>query len=183
MRHLEVDLPEATWIPLPTLAGDRLDAWATATAAEVCGGEGSHAIALSEELSEFGSRVAGSQALACAVLLGGDVPHVEALLVVDQAVHEGGAAELSAQLAAEKGRGDGDARPDTREVDLPVGRAVRLHEMTAAPDGTLIERVEHIVPLGDDTALRSELSWRSIAAGEQLSALADQVAGGLRLRT
>jgi hypothetical protein len=44
-----------------------------------------------------------------------------------------------------------------------------------------MESVDHVVPLGDGTALRSELSWTAVALGEHLVELADRTAEGLRV--
>jgi hypothetical protein len=44
-----------------------------------------------------------------------------------------------------------------------------------------MEAVEHVVPLGDGTALRSALSWTAVVLGDDLVELADQAAAGLRI--
>jgi hypothetical protein len=177
VTHLEVDLPEAPWVAVP-LEGDPAD-WARRTAEELCG-DGDDAGELARELELAASRVRTPEALACAVVVPEDVPQsVLALLLVHRmdAVPDVDAA--SAALTAE---GRDDVRePVLSTAELPLGPAARWHTLTAGDDGFLMEAVDHVVPLGDGTALRSELSWTAVVQGDDLIELADRTAEGLRV--
>lgn len=177
MTHLEVDLPDAPWVAVPLDADPA--AWARATAEELCGGR-EESSGLAAELELAADRMRTMEALACAVVVPEEVPQeVLALLLVHQ-VHDVADVDSATTLLAD------EAREDVREpvlstTELPLGPAARWHTLTTGDDGFLMEAVEHVVPLGDGTALRSELSWTAVALGDELAELADLVAAGLRV--
>jgi hypothetical protein len=177
MPHLEVDLPPAPWVAVP-LDGDPAK-WARATAEELCEGREDPG-ALTRELELAARRVRTPDTLACAVVVPDDVPlQVLALLQVQQMGDVPDVATASALLAAEER--DDVREPVLAETDLPLGPAVRWHTLTAGDDGFVMESVDHVIPLGEGTALRSELSWTAVALGEHLVELADRTAEGLRV--
>ena len=177
VTRLEVDLPEAPWLAMP-LDGDVAD-WARATASELRE-DPDEARRLAEELAAAAGGARASEPLACAVVVPVDEPAgVLALLLVHR-IHE--VADLDAAravLAAE--RRDDVREPVLTTTELPLGPAARWHTLTTGDDGFVLEAVEHVVPLGDGTALRSELSWTAVALGDELAELADLTAAGLRV--
>lgn len=174
MSRLRLDLPEAPWVEVPT-DGDA-QAWAAATAAELTS-DGTDALAA--ELAVAARHARELDAYLCAAIVPeGPAPTVTAVLVV-QEVRCQDLDSIAGELA-------GLTRtylevPAPSRVALPLGDAVRLHSVAAAPGGTVVERVEHVVPLGDGTGLRIDLSWSALALGEELVELADAVAAGLGL--
>ena len=177
MTHLEVDLPDAPWLAMP-LDGD-VAAWARATAAELRD-DPEEAWQLAQELEAAAGGARASEPVACAVVVPADEPAgVLALLLVHR-IHE--VADVDAALALLAGERRDDVRePVLTTTELPLGTAARWHTLTAGDDGFLMEAVEHVVPLGDGTALRSELSWTAVALGDELAELADLTAAGLRV--
>ncbi len=176
MTHLEVELPEAPWVAVPLDADP--PTWARATAEELCGAEDAGGLAAELELAA--DRMRASEALACAVVVPDDAPQeVLALFLVHLLDDVPDVESASALLVAE-------ARDDVREpvlsrTELPLGPAARWHTLTAGDDGFVMEAVDHVVPLGDGTALRSELSWTAVVQGDDLAELADRTAAGLRV--
>lgn len=176
--HLDVDLPPAPWVAVP-VDGD--DDWARRSADELC--EGSPAAEpLAAELAVALRRAAEPGVLACAVVVPEEPPQrVTAVLVVEHVACDDVEAALTALTTV------GPAvlgTPDVRRVALPLGDAVRRHVLTAEGDdgtGGVVERVEHVVPLGDGTGVRADLTWTPLALGDELVELADGVAVGLRL--
>jgi hypothetical protein len=177
VTQLEVDLPEAPWVAVP-LDGDP-STWARATAEELCDGREDPA-GLTSELELAAGSARTQEALACAVVVPEELPlGILALLVVHQVHDVPDLDSASALLAAQ-------ARDDVREpvlstTELPLGPAARWHTLTAGEDGFVMEAVDHVVPLGDGTALRSELSWTAVVQGDDLIELADRTAAGLRV--
>lgn len=177
VTHLEVDLPEAPWIALP-FDGDP-SKWAHATAEELCEGREDSA-GLRAELELAAGIVLSQEALAGAVVVPDDEPlGVLALFVVHVVDDVPDIESASALLLAE-------TRDDVREpvlstTELPLGTAVRWHTLTAGDDGFVMEAIDHVVPLGDGTALRAGLSWTAVVQGDDLVELADRTAAGLRV--
>jgi hypothetical protein len=160
MTHVEVDLPPGPWIAVP-VEGE-VAAWADRTAEELCAGKEPPDV-LAAELTVMAERVRPLEPLACAVLVPEQLPQaVVGVLVVHEVTDDLVAAELTA-------------------VELPVGPAARRRAVASAADGTIVETVEHVVPLGDGRGLRVDLSWSAIALGEELVELADGAAAGLAL--
>lgn len=177
MTHLEIDLPEAPWQVLP-LDGD-VDAWARTTAAELCE-DPEDAEVLARELEAAASGARASDPLAGAVVVPEQEPvGVLALLIVHQ-LHDVPDVETATSLLAAEERDD-VREPVLSTTELPLGPAARWHTLTAGDDGFLMEAVDHVVPLGDGTALRSGLSWTAVALGDELVELADLTAAGLRV--
>jgi len=177
VTHLEVDLPEAPWLVVPL--DDDAAAWAHTTAEELCGTP-EDVEQLARELAAVADGIREGAPLACAVLVpDGDTPGVLALFVVHLVDDVPDMDSASALLAAED-------RDDVREpvlstTELPLGPAARWHTLTAGADGFVMEAVDHVVPLGDGTALRSEMSWTAVVQGDDLIELADRTAAGLRV--
>jgi len=177
VTHLEIDLPEAPWVTVPLDVDP--PTWARATSEELCAGRQDPGD-LAAELELAAQRMRSSEALACAVVVPDDVPQeVLALFLVHQVHDVPDVDSASALLAAED-------RDDVREpvlstTELPLGRAARWHTLTAGADGFVMEAVDHVVPLGDGTALRSEMSWTAVVQGDDLVELADHTAAGLRV--
>ena len=184
MSRVEIALPEAPWLEVPR--SDDPSSWAEATARALCEGEDpAHAGPLAEELAVLARAAHAPDALLVAALV--ELPDLEevgpfvlASLVVSDVACPHTADELCALLAE---RGDADVvAPTGSLLSLPAGQAARARSVRAHPgSGTVVEAVDVVLPLGDGTGVRLQLSWLALAAGEQLGALADLCAAGLRV--
>lgn len=84
------------------------------------------------------------------------------------------------------------AEPVVEVVDLPVGPAVRVREYAASPDegdATLTETVTHVVvpkdvrdDQGRQVVLTQVVTWTEVAHGDELAAMADEIAELLVVR-
>ncbi|MCA0144612.1 hypothetical protein [Blastococcus sp. LR1] len=177
MTRVDVDLPAGPWVQVP-VAGD-LGQWAERTADELCADREPPG-PLAAELATIAERLQPLDPLACAVLVPETLPQtIVGVLVVHQVACAEDADAVLAELAAESAADI--VSPELTRADLPLGPAARRHGVNAAADGTVVETVEHVVPLGRGTGLRIDLSWGAVALGPELVALADAAAAGLRL--
>jgi len=177
MTRVDVALPAAPWVAVPT--DGEVHRWAARTAAELCAGQ-EPPDALADDLVAIVERIRPLEPLACAVLVPEGVPRtVVGVLVVHQVACDDDPAAVLAEMEAESATDI--LPPGLGRVDLPLGPAARRHGVTAAADGTVVETVEHVVPLGGGTGLRADLSWGAVALGEELVGLADAAAAGLEL--
>ncbi len=177
VTHLEVDLPEAPWVAVPPDVDP--PTWARATAAELRD-DPEEAGLLAEELEAAANGARASDPLACALVVPDEEPAGVLALLLVHLVHEVADVDAASALLAAEQRDD-VREPVLSTAELPLGPAARWHTLTAGDDGFLMEAVEHVVPLGDGTALRSELSWTAVALGDALAELADRTAAGLRV--
>lgn len=176
MTRLQIDLPEAPWVAVPVDGAD--EGWAAATAAELADSP-SAAGPLAAELTVVARDALALDAYACAVVVpDGPLPAVLAVLVVQQ-VACGDLDSVDRELRATPRQ---FLRPPAvSRVELAPGEAVRLHGVVTSPGGAVVEHVEHVIPLGDGTGIRTDVSWEALALGEHLLALANATARGLRL--
>lgn len=181
MIEVLLALPDGDW--LEVLRSGDAAGWAQATAAALCAGE-EPAPGLAEELEVLARGAERDDALIASALLGlpdleESRPYVIASLVLTEVSCGRTVSEVVAELAV-PGRHDVSPAGVT-VLPLPAGDAVRLHTVTAAQPGAVVEAVDVVLPLGDGTGLRLQLSWLALAAGEELAELADRCAAGLSL--
>ena len=177
-RRVELELPDADWLEVPIV--DDPAAWAAATGAELwVDAEGDRAPFVAS-LEVLARKAVEHDAIACAALLPElPTPFVVATLMLTQ-VHCGDdahavAGELSTPSSYDL------SKPDLQVVALPAGEAARLRTVVAEPGGAVVESVDHVLPLGDGRGVRLQLSWVALGVGDELAALADGCAAGLRL--
>lgn len=186
MRSCVLEMPEAPWLQVPVVEDP--DGWGIELARQLCEGEDvatDDLAGLAAELSVLARDAAEREAVLAAGLLElpdaeGARPFVVASLVVLEVACGATVDDVVAELDVT--RPEDLEVPEVRVVDLPAGQAVRLRTLTATPpDGTVVEAVNVVLPLGDGTGVSLQLSWMALAAGDVLGDLADQCAAGIRV--
>ena len=178
--------PDDGWIRLPPPDAD-LDGWAAQVSGALAA-DGPARDRLAHELRAFGLAARRRAGELTAVWVPDPVSGVVASLVTDRVRLDGdreGDREGDLDALAAGVRPEGGPAPQVDRVRLPAGPAVRVRRRERTEDGQRTESVTHLVapgvadPAGRPVGVLLVTSWAEGPAGDELAALADDVADGL----
>jgi hypothetical protein len=182
----DLRLPAASWLELPLHLEDATP-WAASQAADLLVDGTAHETraALAVELNGHAARARDAGCDVAIALVPDPAAGVLAVLSVRSRAYAGTLDDLAVEL---RHATTDLVRPtELSYVDLPTGRALRAHAMTALPDSDeqdaekIVEESVGYFLLTESGLILVQMRWAAIALGDELIRLADEGACGFQL--